>query len=163
MIVLPKKKKLEGDALTDARIITVMKRNGCYNCRFVKTLSNGARLYQMMDANDKPISAIWENVEGEKWVRVQKGASKNEDELVGIYELSKKSDEELATEIKATAKKPAAKKTTAKKATADKEEKAEKKPAAKKTAKKAADTEEKAEKKPAAKKTTKKTTQKDAE
>lgn len=88
MIKIPRMPKLEGDARIDYGIINIMKRKGYYNCRFVKALKNGARVYQMMDKNARPCSCIWDKADPENWVQVANVATKDETTMINLYEMS---------------------------------------------------------------------------
>ena len=81
MIKLPRRPKLEGDARIEYGIINLMQKKGYYNCRLVKTLKNGAKVFQMMDKNDHPCSCIWAQADEEI-------ATKDEATMIDLYELS---------------------------------------------------------------------------
>lgn len=78
MIKLPRRPKLEGDARIEYGIINLMQNKGYYNCRLVKTLKNGAKVFQMMDKNDHPCSCIWAQADEENWMKVSEIATKDE-------------------------------------------------------------------------------------
>ena len=82
--------KLEGDARIDYGIINIMKRKGYYNCRFVKALKNGARVYQMMDKNARPCSCIWDKADPENWVQVVEIIKRKAwvITMINLYEMS---------------------------------------------------------------------------
>ncbi len=88
MIKLPRRPKLEGDARIEYGIINLMQKKGYYNCRLVKTLKNGAKVFQMMDKNDHPCSCIWAQADEENWIKASEIATKDEATMIDLYELS---------------------------------------------------------------------------
>ena len=93
MIKLPRRPKLEGDARIEYGIINLMQNKGYYNCRLVKTLKNGAKVFQMMDKKDHPCSCIWAQADEENWVKVSETATKDEAIMSDLYELSLETNE----------------------------------------------------------------------
>ena len=93
IIKLPRRPKLEGDARIEYGIINLMQNKGYYKCRLVKTLINGAKVFQMMDKKDHPCSCIWAQADEENWVKVSETATKDDAIMIDLYELSLETNE----------------------------------------------------------------------